>query len=282
MNSWKPLGLIAAGRMSDSLLLRRPALSRHIGPVVALDRRLATRYSNSLRAGAAAPVEDLHACGLVLIHATGQNLDRLLEFLCQAGPWKGTHFALLNPSLDSSALARLREAGAKVCSVSAAPSPGRDLAVVEGDRRTVSLVRQWLSEGRMRCLELAPGRKALFQIGLLAARGLLAPLLDAALMSLRASGLNSGEARRLLHDAAGASLRAFAARGRKSMEDPAAPGRAVLLQLGLEQAGRCRPGLAEFLGEVLGAVDRFYAAPPQAERAEESRVPGRAAGITSV
>lgn len=273
------MGLIAAGRLSNSLLLRRPALSRHIGPVVALDRRLASRYSNSLRAGAAAEVEDLHACGLVLIQAAGSSLDSLLPLLCGAGPWKGSHFALLSSDRDASALGPLRAEGAKVCSVALAPSAGRDLVVAEGDRRAVLLTRQWLSEAHMRCLELAPGRKPLFRLGLLAARGLLAPLLDAALMSLRASGLSAAEARRMLQVAAGASIQAFGARGRKVMEDPAAPGRTLLLELGLAQAARSRPGLAEFLGEVLEAAGRFYAAPPAAGRTEDSRVPGRAAGI---
>lgn len=280
MNSWKPLGLIAAGRMSDSLLLRRPALSRHLGPVVAPDRRLASRYSNSLRAGSPAQVEDLHACGLVLIHAAGGGLDRLLPLLRGAGPWKGSRFALLSPDLDASALSSLRESGARVCSVAPAPSAGRDLAVAEGDRQAVQMARQWLSEGRMRCLELAPGRKALFLLGLTASRGLLAPLLDAALMSLRASGLSAGQARRMLHDAAGASVRAFAARGRKAMEDPAAAGRAPLLELGLEQAAQCRPGLAEFLSAVLEAAGRFCGPQGEAGNAEDSRVPGRAAGIS--
>ncbi len=280
MNSWKPLGLIAAGRLSDSLLLRRPALSRHIGPVVAPDRRLAARYSNSLRAGSPAHAEDLHACGLVLIHATGGSLDRLLPLLQGAGPWKGARFALLSPDLDASALAGLRKAGAKVCSVAPAPSAGRDLAVAEGDRQAVQLARQWLSEGRMRCLELAPGRKALFLLGLTASRGLLAPLLDAALISLRAAGLSAGEARRMLQDSAGASIRAFAARGRKAMEDPAAPGRVLLLELGLEQAMQCRPGLAEFLAAVVEAAGRFYGPKQEGGNPEDSRVPGRAAGIS--
>lgn len=280
MNSWKPLGLIAAGRMSDSLLLRRPALSRHLGPVVAPDRRLASRYSNSLRGGAPAAVEDLHACGLVLIHAPGGCLDRLLPLLHDAGPWKGTHFVLLSQDLDASALCRLRQAGAKVCSVAAAPSAGRDLAVAEGDRQAVQLARQWLAEGKVRCLGLAPGRKPLFLLGLAASKGLLAPLLDAALMSLRASGLSAAEARRLLHDAAGASIRAFAARGRKAMEDPAGGGRAPLLELGLEQAAQYRPGLARFLAAVSAAAGGFSGAQNEAGSPQDSRVPGRAAGIS--
>lgn len=282
MNSWKPLGLIAAGRMSDSLLLRRPALSRYLGPVVAPDRRLASRYANSLRAGSPAPVEDLHACGLVLIQAAADGLDRLLPLLHGAGPWRGSRFALLSPDLDASALACLRGLGARVCSVAPAPSAGRDLAVAEGDRQAVQLARQWLADGKVRCLGLKPGRKALFLLGLTTSRGLLAPLLDAALMSLRASGLSAGEARRMLHDAAGASIRAFAARGRKAMEDPARAGRALLVELGLEQAAQWRPELAQFLAAVLAAAGRFYGPEQEDGSPEDSRVSSLAARISQV
>jgi hypothetical protein len=282
MSQWKPLGLIASGRMTSSLLLRRPALSRHLGPVVAPDRRLAARYSNSLRAGAAAPVEELHGAGLVLVHADSAGLARLLPMLAGAGPWRGSHFALLNPDLDATALAPLRASGAKVCSVATAPSRGRDLAVVEGDRRAILLAKQWLHEGHMRCLELAPGRKALFQLGLLSARGLLAPLLDAALMSLRASGLSASEARRLLYETADASVRAFAARGRKALEDPLGETRMAALEKGLAEAARYRQPLAEFLADVLEAVGRFQAPVAAAETGEDSGVPGRAASITQV
>lgn len=279
MTSWKPLGLIAAGRMSNSLLLRRPALSRHIGLVVAQDRRLATRYSNSLRAGAAARVEDLHTCGLVLVHAAGNSLDRILSLLRAQETWKGSHFALLSPELGSAALSELRQAGARVCGVAQAPSRTRDLVAVEGDARAVKLTRQWLAEGRMRSLELAPGRMALFHLGLLASRGLLAPLLDAAWMSLRSSGLSATEARRMLYEAADFSLRAFAARGRKALEDPAAPGRALLLELALEQAGHSSPRLAGFFAGLLQAVDALYASSAGTESQQESRFPTRAASI---
>lgn len=282
MSQWKPLGLIASGRMTSSLLLRRPALSRHLGPVVAPDRRLAARYSNSLRAGTAAPVEELHGAGLVLVHADSAGLARLLPMLAGAGPWRGSHFALLSPDLDATALAPLRATGARVCSVATAPARGRDLAVVEGDRRAVLLAKQWLQEGHMRCLELAPGRKALFQLGLLSARGLMAPLLDAALMSLRAAGLSASEARRLLYETADASVRAFAARGRKALEDPLGETRMAVLEKGLVEAARYRQPLAEFLADVLEAVGRFHAPAAAAETREDSGVPGRAASIHQV
>lgn len=279
MSQWKPLGLIASGRMSSSLLLRRPALSRHIGPVAAPDRRLATRYANSLRAGEAAPVEDLHGCGLVLVHASIAGLKRILPLLQEAGPWRGSHFALISSDLDASSLGELRAAGARVCSVMAAPARGRDLTVIEGDKSAVVLARQWLEEGHMRCFELAPGGRALFQLGLWTARGLLGTLLDAALKSLRASGLGAAEARRLLHDVADASLRAFAARGRKALEDPASYSRSAFVFQGIEDAARRRPDLAQFLADVIEASARFHS-PELPAAAQDSRVPGRAAGIT--
>lgn len=134
----------------------------------------------------------------------------------------------------------------------------------------------------MRCLELAPGRKALFGLGLLAARGLLGPLLDAALMSLRAAGLSAAEARRLLQETADASVRAFAARGRKALEHPLGADRLASLDKGLAEAARHRQPLAEFLADLLEAVARFHTPAEAAKTGEDSGVPGRAASISQV
>ncbi|MGQ9918475.1 MAG: hypothetical protein ACUVS7_13735, partial [Bryobacteraceae bacterium] len=192
--------------MSDSLLLRRPALTRHLGPVVAPSRRLASRYANSLRAGVPGRLEDLHACGLILLQPGGEALERLLELLRPGAPWNGSYFALLGTDEEASALNELRQGGASVCSVTAVASRARDVVIVEGDRRALRRVRHWLAEGHMRCLELAPGGKPLALLGLQSAATLLTPLLDSALMTLRAAGVGSRDARRLLHQAAEAAV----------------------------------------------------------------------------
>lgn len=280
MSPWKPLGLIACGRMSRSLLMRRPALSRHLGPVVAADRRLASRYANSLRAGAAGEVEDLRGCGLILMQPGGAGADRLVALLREAAPWKGSHFALLSVDEEASALGELRAGGAVACSVAALPARGRDVVVLEGDRRAVRRARQWLAEGHMRCLDLAPGGKPLVLLGMQTAAGLLTPLLDAALMTLRAAGIGSRDARRLLQDAADAAVRAFAARGRHGWENPAAAGRAPLTEARLAAAAQVVPELASFQALVYDAVKQHYTSGTGAGEGKDSGVPARAGGIS--
>lgn len=280
MSPWKPLGLIASGRMTDSLLLRRPALTRHLGPVVATNRRLASRYSNSLRAGSPGEVEDLRSCGLILVQPGGEAPDRILDLLRKGACWQGSHFALLSPEAEASALGNLRECGAFVCSVAAMPSRTRDLVIVEGDRRAVRRARQWLAEGRLRCLELAPGGKPLVLLGLQTASGLMTPLLDSALMTLRAAGIGSRDARRILHDAADAVVRAFLARGRKGWENPTSPRRAELTARWLDSASRAVPGLASFQRAVHEAVQRHYGPGAEAPKEEDFSFSARAGSIT--
>ncbi len=280
MSPWKPLGLIASGRMTDSLLLRRPALTRHLGPVVAANRRLASRYSNSLRAGVPGGLEDLRACGLILVQPGGDELELVLGILRPGAPWKGSHFVLLGSDEEASALEELRQGGALACSVAAVPSRARDAVILEGDRRAVRRARQWLAEGHLRCLELAPGGKPLALLGIQTAAKLLTPLLDSALMTLRAAGVGSRDARRLLHEAADAAMRAFLARGRQGWENPCAPHRAALTSRRLEAAFQAVPELAAFQAEIYRAVQRHYG--PEARRLEhkDSSVPARAGSIT--
>jgi len=266
MSQWKPLGLIASGRMRDSLLLRRPALCRFLGPVAAADARLASRYANTLRAGQPARPAELRSCGLILVQAGPADLGRVLPLLRAAAPSRDSCLALLSAELDSSALEEFRAAGARVCSVAAAPAAARDLVVLEGDAAAIRRARPWLEEAHLRCLELKP------------------PLLDAAMRSLRAAGLPAAEARRMLRFLAESAVRSFVAHGRKGWENPAAPARLPVLERQLEAAMAQSPPLVAFQQALLRAVAEFYgqpsAEPPQA--GEESRVVRFPASITKV
>lgn len=280
MSPWKPLGLIASGRMADSLLLRRPALARHLGPVAAAGPRLASRYANRLRAGFPARVEDLRNCGLILMHAGDGSADRLLSLLRPAGPWRGAHFVLLSPDLESCSLEELRSAGARVCSAALAPVPARDLVVVEGDRGAVRRAVAWLEDARLRCLELAPGSKPLFLVGVLASSCLLVPVIDAASRALKAAGLSPAEARWMLRYLGETAIREFAAHGRRAWQDPAAPPRAAVIAKAIRGLAPVDARLARFQQALFDAVAEFYAAPAGGRRRRaDSGVLHQRAGI---
>ncbi|MCS7042814.1 MAG: hypothetical protein NZR01_08480 [Bryobacteraceae bacterium] len=273
MSPWKPLGLIASGRLADSLLLRRPALARHLGPVAAAGPRLASRYANRLRAGHPARVEDLRGCGLIVLHGGAGGVERILALLRAAGSWRGACFALLSADLDSGALDELRAGGARVCSVAPAPDAARDLIVVEGDRSAVRRAREWLADAHLRCLELAPGGKPLFLLGVQTPSCLLVPVLDAAFQALKASGLSPAEARWMLRFLGETAVREFVAHGRRSWLDPDAPARAGTMAKAVADLAHNNPRLARFQRALLDAVARFYG-PEQDEElpAKDSRV----------
>lgn len=271
MSLWKPLGLIASGRMADSLLLRRPALLRHLGPVAAADARLSSRYVNRLRAGRPAPVSDLHDCGLIVVHGGGGLPDRLLPLLLSAAPWRGAHFVLLHQALDSSALEPLRQAGASVCSAAAAPAPARDWIVLEGDRAASRRARAWLEEARLRCLDLAPGAKPLFLLGIGAPDAPLVALLEAALRMLKSAGLAAREARAILRFVADGAIRQFAARSRRPRPDLRAAPAAGHAGAALQRLEQDDPRLARFYEAILAAVAGLSADGPPPEK-PESRV----------
>lgn len=272
MSPWKPLGLIASGRMADSLLLRRPALGRHLGPVAAADARLASRYSNRLRAGYPARPEDLRSCGLIVLHTDTAGLARLLELLRRIGPWRGAHFVLLHAELDSSALDEFRAAGARVCSAAPAPAPSRDLVVVEGDRSALRRAAAWLEDAHLRCLELAPGGKPLFLVGAQMPGWLLIPVFDAAFQTLKAAGLSPAEARRMLRFLGEAAVRDFAAHGRRGWEDPAAAPRAAATAAARKALMEASPRLGRFEEAMLAAVAEFYGGAAGQRPEGESRV----------
>lgn len=276
MSPWKPLGLIASGRMSDSLLLRRPALARHLGPVVAASPRLASRYANRLRAGQPARLEDLRGCGLILVHGAEGGIARVLELLRAAGPWRGACFALLSQELDSSALEELRAAGARICSAAAAPVAARDLVIVEGDRAALRRARGWLAEGHLRCLELAPAGKPLLLLGAQTPSCVLVPVLDAAFQALKAAGLSPAEARWMLRFLGEAAVREFIAHGRRGWLDPDSPRRAETAARALAALEEAEPRLARFYQALREAVAGFYGGSP---RQSESRVLGARASI---
>jgi hypothetical protein len=259
--------------MADSLLLRRPALARHLGPVVAATPRLASRYSNRLRAGQPGRLEDLRGCGLILVHADEGGTGRVLSLLRTAGPWRGSCFVLLSANQDASALQELHAGGARVCSAAAAPAPARDVVAVEGDRAALRRARAWLEDAHLRCLELAPGGKPLLLLGAQTPSSLLVPVLDAAFQALKAAGLSPAEARWMLRFLGEAAVREFVAHGRRGWLDPDTPPRAEATARALAVLREADPRLARFHEALRDAVASFYGAEGRAAAEEfESRV----------
>lgn len=254
-----PVGLIASGRMIESLLIRHPALACELGPVVASSRRLASRYANALKAGHPAEMRELGQCRLVLIQTPVSELPAILEELSSAPiAWKSKVVALLDDDMDASALRPLRDRRAAVGSVSLAPTSDRGRLVVEGDAAAVRVLCRWATQARLRCIELKPQSKALYGAGLLAANSLLSPVLDCALRSLRAAGLSQLESRQVLSLVVDLAVRDQKAHGRKAWLSPSAQARRPSVLRQLAALNQADPVLATFFQDLLIAAMHYH------------------------
>ena len=254
MKKLKPVGLMAAGRMTESALARLPSLVLEMGPIVAANRRLASLYSNVLRAGWSAEPEELADCRLIVLQAKSAEYDALLRRL----PVGGCPVAFLDADAEASVLDRLRETGVAVCSLAISPVTARPLMLVDGDAEAVLAVRSWASLGGVRCVELKPGGKALYGAGMVTVSALVTPLVDAATRSLRAAGLSQVESQQIVAHALEGALRSYSAHGRKGWPNPSAAGRRAVVAAQREALAHGEAGLGRLYSCVLKACLVYY------------------------
>src|SRR5437763_16682721 len=100
------IGLIGAGKITDSPLVRMWALRERLGPVKAPSVRVASRISNSLRAGH--PVVDYQEfddCALILISIPDSLVPKIVaELLPQPLTWCNKAVVLCSPLLGTNDL----------------------------------------------------------------------------------------------------------------------------------------------------------------------------------
>lgn len=254
MKKSKPVGLMAAGRMTESSLARFPLLVQAIGPIVAANRRLASRYVNVLRSGWAAEPAELANCRLIVLQARPAEWAGLLPRL----PVGGCPVAVLEDDLGAAALAPLRAAGVAACSMTIVPAAARPLMLVDGDAAAVRAVRGWASVGGLRCVEMKSMGAALYGTAMVTVSALVTPLVDAATRSLRAAGLSQVDARQIVAQTLEGALRSYSAHGRKGWPNPSAAGRRAVVAAQCEALAGGDAGLVRLYARVLAACLDYY------------------------
>lgn len=270
MKKSKPVGLLAAGRMTESPLARIPPLTRDLGPIVAVNKRLASRYANLLRAGWAAEPGELLACRLIVLQAREEEWGALSARLGSAR----CPVAILADECGVALQKQIRAFGLAVCSVGISPLVARPLMVLDGDASAVRAVRSWASGGGVRCVELRPGGEAHYGAGIVLVSALVTPIVDAATRSLRASGLSQVDSRQIVTRLLEAALRSHDAHGRKGWPNPSAPGRIEVVAAQCETLAARDARLERLYARVLGACLEYYGY--GAEWLHESRRAGNA------
>src|SRR5437879_2861864 len=116
------VGLIGAGKLTDSPLARMWALRERLGPVKSSSVRVASRIVNSLRAGyPVADYKEFGKCGLILISVPDSLVPKMVvELSSQPLNWRNMSVVLCSAALGSKELERVSHAGAAVgalCSI---------------------------------------------------------------------------------------------------------------------------------------------------------------------
>lgn len=279
MNTLKPMGLLASGRMTDSTLAFVPQLASALGPIVASSKRLASRYANTLRMGCpASSLDALAPCRMIWIQAPAADLGPLLEKLLAAPiVWVGKFVVLLDPDLDSLELAPLARAGASVASLTHAPLRQAPFFVAEGEAATLRALRPIWRETGHRVVELRPGLKPAYCAGLMAAQSLAAAVAQSSLDAFRLAGLEQSAAKRLTASMVETSVRDQLTHGRRLWISPGADSRREATHRQLRAVRAASPELGALLQSLLATVLAWNHEPSQWIDSPRTRPPVRSA-----
>lgn len=244
-----PAGLIAAGSISNSWLVRWRSLRRWLGPVLSFDNRVTTRTTTILRAGH--PAEDFAAfCGVKLLIISVPD-DRIAEavaaLLLQPIDWPNLNVVLCDSELDVTALQPLADRGAATASVSQFHEMDVERLLAEGHPRALALVRRYMEGSALRLVAVDPGAKALY-LAALNMLGLSFPLLSASIELMRRAGFSSEMAIALCERTMHRTARSAKA-GRKGLSGYLARGRRADLEHHLRAMETVNPQIRDFYVE---------------------------------
>lgn len=194
MSTRADFGVIGAGALSKSLIAHLPRKARQIGPVAGVSFRVASRMTNSLRAGyAARSASELNAMPVILFHAPDPQVRLLAELLEAANlDWKEKSLIFCDCEVPVPILERFRVLGA---TTAVARQFGIGGAVmVEGTAQALSWSLRIASELRLKAIQIKPGASDVFAATLTLATAALTPLVNRAADLLRTTGLRDKDA----------------------------------------------------------------------------------------
>jgi hypothetical protein len=231
MRRTKPSGLVVSGQLSESTLLRLPALSEDLGPVAASSRRLASRYANALRRGwAAGDWSELSAARIIFIQIPAQELPEALEHLLKSvRPWQRRIAVLLDETLDCSSLAPLAGAGAFVASLAHVPMAPNDVALIDGDSQAVSGLRPILRRSAVKTIHMKNGSKNSYNAGVMLGASLAGVVADMVMRAVRGAGVDPAAAKRIVSQSVDASMRQALAKSKSVWDHPRTSGEKALV-----------------------------------------------------
>jgi predicted short-subunit dehydrogenase-like oxidoreductase (DUF2520 family) len=249
VSSALPAGLIAAGSISNSWMVRWRSLRRWLGPVLSFDTRVTARATSILRAGT--PADDFSAhphLKMVIISVPDERLPETIDgLLTQPLDWPNLNVVLCDSELDVRSLERLTDRGAATATVCQFHEMDVERLLAEGHPRALTLMRKYLEGCSLRLLEVDPGAKPLY-LAALNMLGLSFPLLAASIELMRRAGFSNemavGVTERTVH-----RTTRSAKSGKKGLSGHLVRGRRAAIEHHLQALESVNPQLKDFYVE---------------------------------
>lgn len=190
-------GVIGAGALSKSLIGQLPRKSRQIGPVAGVSYRVASRMTNSLRAGfAVRSVDELNGMPVILFHAPDVQTRAIADLLALGTlDWREKSLIFCDCEVPIAILERFRGLGATTAVARQFGIAGA--IMVEGTAQALAHALHIASELRLRAIQIKPGTSDVFAATLTLATAALTPLVNRAATLLRETGLRDKAAVRM-------------------------------------------------------------------------------------
>lgn len=187
-------GVIGAGALSKSLVGHLPRKSRQIGPVAGVSFRVASRMTNSLRAGfAARSADELNSLPVILFHAPAVQVRTIAALLEHAKiDWTNKALIFCDCEVPVALVDHFRALGASTAVARQFGIPGT--IMVEGAAPALMRAHRIAAELRLRAIEITPGSGDVFAAALTLATAAQTPLIHRAAGMMRACGLRDKEA----------------------------------------------------------------------------------------
>ena len=269
MNSQKPAGLIAAGGVNQSFLVRLPAVLEQLGPVKGSSLRVSRRIANGLRAGLGVDnYRALEPCGLIWILAPESSLDFITAELASAVPLTDKTVVLCDALRDSLRPSPLRAAGARVVTLNCLPEFAERKFVGEGHPAALAELRKLLAVDRRKLIELRPATKPLYFAGAYLGSQLLMPWIAGAAESFRAAGFSRDEAVGAVEALGVRALRAYAKAGDKAWNRATAERMHRAIARDLQTLRFTDTRLAALFSDGSDGMLRYFAKPVRKEHSK--------------
>jgi len=256
------LALLTAGSIALSPVSRFPGIVKFLGPVKAPTFREASRAVNALKGGTPVrSIAEMNGAHLFLVCAPPRDVPRLVREMVDALPdWLGRDVAVCSDSLDSRDLEPLARRGARTASITPMDWFDKPHFLIEGHPAAVQRTRRLVEAACGRAIEIDGRGTPLYLASADLTSHMLLPLLEAATVSLRRSGIPLAMARKLVERMVGRSVRSYGKSGCKTWRAPTTGFARARIERQLESMRKHDAGLSDYHEEMLSASVRFMGA----------------------